>query len=252
MSELRPCALIPTLDNPTTIERVVAGVRRHIDEIIVVDDGSGEAGRAAIERLRGEHGVQVLRHERNQGKGKAAMAGFRLARDRGFTHALMIDADGQHDPDDIPAFLAAGRASPRALVIGQPRFDHTAPRARVIGREISTFWVAVETLSRRIGDPLCGYRLYPVDAALASGVRGARMDFDPEIAVRMVRKGTPVAHVPVQVRYFTREEGGVSHFDYLHDNLRISRMHTRLVIEGIFGWLARPVRALIAPREPGS
>jgi hypothetical protein len=123
-------------------------------------------------------------------------------------------------------------------------FDATAPRSRLIGRQLSRFWVHVETLSRQISDPLCGFRCLPLDptvALLARHPLGDRMDFDPEIAVRLVWEGLDVVNVPTRVRYFA---DGVSHFQLLHDNVRISWAHTRLV----FGMLRR-LRRLLARRR---
>jgi glycosyltransferase involved in cell wall biosynthesis len=227
----RICALIPTFDNPLTIEAVVRDVRKHLGEVLVVDDGSGPAGREAAQRLADEGLARVHRREVNGGKGAAVKTGLRLAHELGFSHALQIDADGQHCIDDVPRFLAAARARPEALVLGAPRFDASQPRGRAIGRQISRFWVNLETGGRVIADPQCGFRVYPVAEALAARAWGNRMQFDQELPVRMVWRGVPVVNLGTRVRYLRAEEGGVSHFQMLRDNLRISAMHTRLVIE---------------------
>ena len=237
MSErFRPCAIVPTYDNPATVGAVVERVRARVPDVIVVDDGSGEPGRRAVEALASAPGVRVHRRAKNGGKGAAVKDGFRIARRLNFTHALQVDADGQHDLGDIPRFLEAARARPGALILGSPLFDASAPRARVIGRRITRFWARIETGGRpAIGDPLCGFRVYPLDAAIRANARGNAMDFDPEIAVRMVWAGAPVVNLPTRVRYFSREEGGVSHFRAVRDDALISWMHTRLVV----GALAR-------------
>jgi glycosyltransferase involved in cell wall biosynthesis len=230
----RPCAIIPTYDNPFTVGSVVEGVRRWIPDVIVVDDGSGPAGRQAVEALDGTVGVRTHRRARNGGKGAAVKDGFRIASDLGFTHALQIDADGQHETADVPRFLAAARANPRALVLGEPLFDASAPRARMIGRRITRFWATIETYGRRIiHDPLCGFRVYPLDAASRAGAKGDAMDFDPEIAVRLVWEDVPVVNLPTRVCYLPREAGGVSHFRIVRDDALISWMHTRLVFGAV-------------------
>lgn len=242
----RVCAVIPTFDNPATIGAVVEGVRRHIDVVIVVDDGSGERARDAIDALAQAGLVRLVRRPHRGGKGAAVKDGLREALARGFTHALQIDADGQHDADAIPRFLEASLNAPAALVAGAPVFDPSAPRGRLLGRKVSIFWAMVELGRRAIADPLCGYRVYPVAAALAAGARGDAMDFDPEIAVRMARAGAPIVNVPTHVRYVPRAEGGVSHFRMVRDNLLISRMNAGLCVEGLLGllsprrWGARP------------
>ncbi len=155
--------------------------------------------------------------------------GLAAAREFGFTHALQVDADGQHDLADVPRFLAASREAPDALILGCPVFDASAPGVRRRGRKVSIFWTTLETGGRVIADPLCGFRVYPVEAALRAGAKGERMEFDPEIAVRMVWDGSRVVNLPTRVRYLSPEEGGVSHFRMFRDNVRIIWAHTRLV-----------------------
>jgi polyprenyl-phospho-N-acetylgalactosaminyl synthase len=239
---MRVCALIPTYENESTLERVVHAVREHLPDVIVVDDGSGPAARAVAERLASERLVHAVFRAHNGGKGAAVKSGLEKAAALGFTHAVQIDADGQHEAGDIPRLLEASRAEPNALVLGQPVFDESAPRGRRIARLVSVFWCAVETASLRIGDPLCGFRVYPVDAALAAGAKGDAMDFDPEIAVRLAWAGHPIVHVRTHVRYLSREDGGVSHYRFVRDTLLISWMHTRLCTRGLLlllGWRPR-------------
>lgn len=241
---MKTCAVIPTYDNPDTLERVVREVRAHLPDVVVVDDGSGPAARAVAERLAALGLATVVHRAQNGGKGAAVKTGLEKAHALGFSHALQIDADGQHAIDDIPRMLEASREAPDALVLGQPIFDASAPASRRIGRKISVFWCAVETLSLRVGDPLCGFRVYPVAAALAARARGNAMDFDPEIAVRLAWAGHPIRHVRTKVRYLPREEGGVSHFRAGRDTWLISAMHTMLCTIGFFRLLAWPVRRL--------
>jgi polyprenyl-phospho-N-acetylgalactosaminyl synthase len=231
---LRVCALVPTYDNPRTLRGVVERLRAAMRaaevpaEVVVVDDGSGPEGREAAAALAREGLAHVHRRAQNGGKGAAVKDGFRAALELGFTHALQVDADGQHDLADVPRFLQAARERPEALVLGLPVFDDSAPGARRKGRLFSRFWTDLETGGRVIQDPLCGYRLYPLEPALRAGARGDRMDFDVEIAVRMVWAGCPVVSLPTKVRYLSAEQGGVSHFRMWHDNALISWAHTRL------------------------
>lgn len=239
---MRVCAIIPTYDNASTIEQVVEDVRAHVDDVIVVDDGSAAEARAVAAKIAASGRAHVVLRATNGGKGAAVKSGLVEADRRGFTHALQIDADGQHASADIPRLLAESAAHPTALVLGQPRFDASAPRGRMIARRISVFWCAVETFSRSVGDPLCGFRVYPVQAALAANARGEKMDFDPEIAVRLAWAGHPIRHVSTPVRYLARAEGGVSHYRLWSDTALISWMHTRLVFGGIarlFGWRSK-------------
>lgn len=254
MKPFRPCIVIPTYDNPATIDRVARAAAAFWPEVVVVDDGSGPEAAQRIDGLVREGVVKLYRRARNGGKGAAVKDGLRFARSLGYSHALQVDADGQHALDDIPRFLEAARRDPERLVLGQPKFDASVPKARLYGRRISVFWAAIETLGDRVGDPLCGFRVYPIDAALAANARGDRMDFDPEVIVRMVWAGVPVTKLETAVRYVAASDGGVSHFQGVRDNVRISLVHSRLVIElivrgvlALFG--ARTLR--LAPRSVG-
>lgn len=226
----QPCAVIPTYDNPATVRAVVEAVRAHVADVVVVDDGSGAAGRAAVDAITSSGLAHLERHARNAGKGAAVKSGFTAAQRLGATHVLQVDADGQHDLGDVPRFLAEARAHPDALILGRPVFDATQPRSRAFARQLSIFWVSVETGGRAIADPQCGFRVYPLAAALAARARGDHMEFDLELPVRMVWAGTPVRNIPTRVRYLSADEGGVSHYDVLRDTARISWLHVRLAL----------------------
>jgi len=242
MPDFRPCVIIPTYDNPATIRAVVEEARRYVPDVLVVDDGSHAEGRAACEALARDGLAEVHHRPENGGKGAAVKDGFRLAHARGFTHAVQVDGDGQHDLDRIPEFVEVARAHPEALILGYPVYDHTLHRGRYVARLVTRFWNFVEVLGPTIGDSMCGFRVYPLEAALASGTRGDRMDFDIEIPVRMVWNGVPVRNEPIPVRYLTAEEGGVSHYRHFHDTLKISLLHNRLVVEGFLRLLTWPFR----------
>jgi glycosyltransferase involved in cell wall biosynthesis len=235
----RPCAVIPTYDNPLTIARVVADVRRHVDDVLIVDDGSGDEGRRVIEGIVKAGSARVVHRERNGGKGAAVKTGLAFARELGFSHALQIDADGQHDPDDIPRFVAQASGQPEAAVLGHPVWDETMPRGRRAAHGITNFWTRVETAGRSIVDPQCGYRVYPLAATLGVGAKADRMDFDIEVAVRLVWAGVPIINVPTRVRYLPKVAGGVSHFRLVRDNLAITWMHIRLVAASLLWRLGR-------------
>jgi glycosyltransferase involved in cell wall biosynthesis len=249
MKPFRVCALLPTYDNPLTLAEVVRQVRATLPDVLVVDDGSRGPGREAAQALARQGLARVIRRERNGGKGAAVKDGFRLARDLGFTHALQIDADGQHDPDAIPNFLEVSRQQPETLVLGYPVFDDSAPELRRRGRLISRFWTDIEAGKGRIRDPLCGFRVYPIEAALRAGARGDHMEFDGEIAVRMVWLGCSVVNLPIHVRYLKPERGGTSHFRMVRDNLLITWAHTRLCTSALLERFTRRFRGS-GPRSP--
>ncbi|WP_426700161.1 glycosyltransferase family 2 protein [Rhodanobacter sp. Col0626] len=226
-----PCALIPIYNHKDTIARTVQTLRAHGLPVMIVDDGSNAATRSVLDALAdGSDDIHLLRLPHNQGKGRALTTGLLAARDKGYTHALQIDADGQHDTADVPRFIAEARANPFAMICGRAVYDDSVPRARLYGRYLTHVCVWMETLSLAIDDSMCGYRLYPLSTTCAEIARAplpARMDFDTEIAVRLCWRGVPVRNLPTRVIY---PENGLSHFRMLHDNLRITAMHTRLLL----------------------
>jgi glycosyltransferase involved in cell wall biosynthesis len=236
----RIAAVVPTLDNPRTVRGVVEGVRAHLTDVIVVDDGSGTEGRAACEALQRDGLAIVHRLDRNRGKGAAVKAGFEVAHGRGCTHVFQVDADGQHDLACLPEFLRVAQEHPDALVLGYPVYDQTAPAHRMTARQVTKFWVDRET-GGAVRDAMIGCRIYPLATSRTSGTRGNRMDFDVEIAVRMARAGVAVINLPVRVRYLTAAEGGISHFQPVRDIVRLSWMHSRLCTGISVRWLLRKV-----------
>ncbi|MBC8739043.1 glycosyltransferase family 2 protein [Paraburkholderia sp. UCT31] len=232
-----PCIVIPIYNHKDAIGASVAHLAVHGLPIFVVDDGSDAPTRRVLAALALQYAQQMtlLRLPANGGKGAAVMAGLRAARAAGYTHALQIDADGQHDATDVPRFIDAARAEPGALILGRPVYDDSVPKARLYGRYLTHVWVWIETLSLTIRDSMCGFRLYPLALAceLIDSVRlPTRMDFDIEILVRLYWRRAAFRSIPTRVTYAA---DGVSHFDVLWDNVRISRSHTRLV----FGMLWR-------------
>jgi glycosyltransferase involved in cell wall biosynthesis len=224
--------VVPTFNHWAVLPEVVARLRGEELAVFVIDDGSAEPARSAIAALAAPaERVVVVRHEANQGKGAAVLTGFARAGAAGFSHALQVDADGQHDLSVLPRLLAAARRHPNALVCGAPVYDASAPAARRIGRWVTRFWVTVETLCTGLPDTMCGLRVYPlavVERLIARPRLGRQMEFDTEVLVRLVREGTPLAVVPVAVRY---DAANLSNFALFADNWRISRMHARLVLE---------------------
>ncbi|HVW70404.1 MAG TPA: glycosyltransferase family 2 protein [Steroidobacteraceae bacterium] len=226
--------LIPSYNpGPKVFETVRAAREQWYPVWVVVDgstDGTGEALRDLASR---DPGLRVIFRPRNGGKGAAVLEGLVQAEVEGFTHVLTMDSDGQHPADRIPAFMAASQAQPRAMVLGEPVFDASAPGIRIKGRKISNWWANLETLWSGIHDSLFGFRVYPIAPLLRvmrSSLWMRRFDFDVEAVVRLSWAGLPAINLPAPVRYFTPAEGGVSHFNYLRDNVLLSSMHSRLLL----------------------
>ncbi len=244
---MRLCAIIPTYNNPATLAEQVRRVRAHISDVVVIDDGSSEPARTIAQELAASGQCTLVVREHNGGKGAAVKTGFAWAHEHGFDYALQIDADLQHNSDDIPKLIAAITADP-TLVLAQPVFDSSAPKGRLRARKITQFMAMVETLGTKVGDPLCGFRVYPVEPAIAVKARGDAMDFDPEIAVRLQWAGVEIVHVPTPVVY-TR--GGVSHYRGLTDTLLIAGAHTWLCTEGVLRLITKPFRWLFSRLRRG-
>ena len=243
--------LIPSYNTGPKLFATVAEARAQWNPVWVVIDGSTDGTGAELQRRTADDpGVRVLRLPENQGKGAAILAGLQAAAASGFTHALTMDSDGQHEAAVIPGFMAASQREPRAMILGIPVFDASAPRLRVEGRRVSNWWANLETLWLGINDSLCGFRVYPIAdlrAVMEKSRWMRRFDFDVEAAVRLTWRGLDLVNKRVAIRYFRPEEGGVSHFRYGRDNLLLAGMHARLML----GFLLR-LPALLLRRARSS
>ena len=231
--------LIPSYNPGPAVLATVQAARAQWPVVWVVDDGSNDGSTASLQELAAsDPGLHLIVLPRNSGKGAAVLAGLEAAATAGFTHVLTMDADGQHPAALIPDFMAASQAAPAAMILGKPVFGPEAPALRVNGRKVSNGWANFETLWMGIGDSLYGFRVYPI-APLMRIMRGRRwmrrFDFDPEAVVRLCWAGVQPINKDAPVRYLSAEEGGVSHFRYLRDNILLTWMHTRLFL----GFLGR-------------
>lgn len=227
----RICIVVPVFNHGSSAIALARKLKPFGLQAFMVNDGSDAACCAELHDLAKRNDwIQIFDHPENRGKGAAVLTGLRAAQAQGHTHAVQIDADGQHDPDDIPRFLRLAKANPKSLIVGHPEFDDSVPKVRLIARYITHVWVWIETLSFTIRDSMCGFRVYPLEPVirLAERVRlGRRMDFDPEVLVRLHWEGVSIISVSTKVTY---PIGGHSHFKLWHDNCLITWMHTRLVV----------------------
>lgn len=230
MPVFKPCIVIPVYDHEVAITAVVERLRTQQFPVLLVDDGSSAACAAVLDQLAALPDVSLLRHERNRGKGAAVTTGLRGAQRAGFTHALQVDADGQHALEDAAAFIEAARATPAAMICGRPVFDASIPKVRFYGRYLTHALVWLETLSLDIRDSMCGFRVYPLQPVLALLDRarlGQRMDFDTEVLVRLHWRAVPMRWLDTRVSY---PLDGVSHFRLFKDNALMTRLHVRLLL----------------------
>ncbi|WP_318439826.1 glycosyltransferase family 2 protein [Photobacterium leiognathi] len=235
MSAFNPCFLIPCYNHGATVPAVIDALTSYDFPIIIVDDGSELATRKILSEQAKRPNITIVTLPKNQGKGGAVIAGIKQADRLGFSHALQIDADGQHDLAALPKLLEASQAHPEALISGQPIYDDSVPKSRLYGRYATHIWVWIETLSFNIKDSMCGFRSYPIRPivnVINHNQLGLRMDFDTEIMVRFYWDDGDIRFIDTKVIY---PEDGISHFDALWDNVKISWMHTKL----FFGMLPR-------------
>jgi glycosyltransferase involved in cell wall biosynthesis len=243
----RACLVVPVFNHGNGAVALARKLEPLNIPTFLVNDGSDLKTYDALHKLAADYDwLTVIDHPENQGKGAAVLSGLRAGHAAGFSHALQIDADGQHDSSEIPHFLSVAEAHPQAVITGQPEYDESVPKGRLFARYITHVWVWIETLSFTIKDSMCGFRVYPLMPVLAVANRthiGLRMDFDPEILVRLHWEGLDILSLPTRVSY---PADGQSHFRLWHDNCLISWMHTRLVVEML--WKVLRLKS-IGPRK---
>lgn len=224
----RPCAVVPVYNHESTLPAVVHSLLEDALPCVLVDDASKPVAAAVIDALALHPQVHLVRHASNRGKGAAVTSGLREAARLGFSHALQVDADGQHDLAAVSLFLDRACQAPGALICGYPQYDSSVPKGRLYARYLTHVWVWINTLSLSIRDSMCGFRVYPLRQTLAlldSTRLGTRMDFDTEVLVRLHWRRQPMVWLPTRVHY---PSDGISHFRLWQDNLLISCMHARL------------------------
>jgi glycosyltransferase involved in cell wall biosynthesis len=224
--------LIPSYNpGPKVFSTVHAALQQWAPVWVVIDGSTDHSEQRLSEMAAAEPNLRVSVLPKNSGKGAAVLFGMHEAQALGFTHVLTMDSDGQHPAESIAPFMRTSSASPAAMVLGKPIFDSSAPGLRVKGRKISNWWANLETLWAGIDDSLFGFRVYPIDPLISVMRRQRwmrRFDFDVEAVVRLCWRGVTPINLPAKVRYFSPEEGGISHFKYWRDNALLTWMHFRL------------------------
>jgi glycosyltransferase involved in cell wall biosynthesis len=234
---MKICVIVPVYNHENAILHVVGKLKAYEIPCLLVNDGSSIAcSKVLADCARNESTwITLISRSENGGKGTAVVDGFKEAMRLGFSHAIQIDADGQHDLNDIPEFIEASRLNPEAMILGTPIFDDSVPKERLYGKKITNLWIGINTLSFSIADGMCGFRLYPlaaVERLISKTLIAKRMDFDIDIVVRLYWQGLEVINIPTAVTYPC---DGISHFKLWRDNLMISTTHARL----FFGMLIR-------------
>ncbi len=240
----KPFVLIPSYNTGPILEATVKEVLANTlwPVCVVVDGSTDDSEKAVVDLAAKESRLVVLIKDKNEGKGAAVRTGLLENVSSGYSHVLVMDADGQHPAQEINRFIQCAADHPEAMILGQPVFDSDVPWERLYGRKLSVWLVFLEVSGSAIGDPLYGFRVYPIESLLAvmeKPGRSNRYDFDPEVAVRLNWMGVSALKVAAPVKYVSEELGGVSHFHYFRDNFRFVCLHLRLLVQAPFQWLKR-------------
>ena len=234
----KPIIIIPFFNHGTALKKIVPGLKKTGFPILLINDGSNKENTAILKDVCQKSGFFYEANAKNGGKGAAVKTGLKWATKKGYTHALQIDADGQHDLKDVDDFLKMAQKNPNAIISGQPLYDDKAPKSRLYGRKITNFWVWIETFGKLKLDTMCGFRVYPLSKIqkVLPVVWFNRMGFDIEILVKSFLNGVPLVEKQTKVIYQT---DGVSHFRPFKDNVEISCVHTCLCIYSIWKLLTK-------------
>jgi glycosyltransferase involved in cell wall biosynthesis len=224
--------VVPVFNNGATVKEVALGCRKHLAHVLVVDDGSTDMDVAA---LFADTDVEVLVHSRNRGKGAALLSALEWVRERGATWMVCIDADGQHNPDDLPLFFPMLGNNPSSIVVGARDFSgENIPEGSKFGRKFSNFWIKLEC-GAKMSDSQSGFRAYPVELLSQMNLRGSRYDFEVEVLTKAVWHGLSIREVPISVHYPPKEER-ISHFDQWKDNVRLTGRGFLILLVCALGW----------------
>ncbi|KAF3981370.1 MAG: glycosyltransferase family 2 protein [Methylococcales symbiont of Hymedesmia sp. n. MRB-2018] len=226
---MKICLVIPVYNHEKAIVQIIAALEKTQLPCFLINDGSSNECSTVLQNIaQQKHWVTLYQRTENGGKGAAVIDGLKLAFDTGFSHAIQIDADGQHCLEDIIKFQQAAEQQPEKMILGAPKYDKKVPKGRLYGRQFTNLWIWINTLSFAIKDGMCGFRCYPlaaVNKVLKSTTLGQRMDFDIEILVRLYWQGLDIVNIETQVNY---PLDGISHFNMLKDNILISKKHAQL------------------------
>ena len=235
-------AIIPTYNNACTIAEVISGVRKFLTGVIVINDGSTDT---TAEELMQCDGIEIISFPENRGKGVALRAGFEKATERGFTHVITIDGDGQHLTDDISVFIEKIYKEPDTLWVGNRTLAYEKgdkpPARSSIGRKFGNFWYRFST-GIKLHDTQCGFRAYPLNGIMSLKCKGERYEYEQEVLIKAAWSGVAVSEVPIKLYYLSAEKV-VSHFRPFRDFMRVSKVNSVAALTRIF----LPFKALDVP-----
>ncbi|HIP51071.1 MAG TPA: glycosyltransferase family 2 protein [Campylobacterales bacterium] len=217
--------VIPVYNNPKTIEKVVEDALLLNMQVIVIDDGSEISVESLVPK---DENLLFVRHELNKGKGEALLTAAKTAKEQGFEHMIAIDGDGQHYPSEVKKLLPL--IEENTIVIGNRKFKEDVPNSSKFGRAFSNFWIFTES-GRWLDDTQSGFRSYPL-SILELDLKQSHYDFEIEVLIKHLWKKRQIKEVEIEV-YYPPKGTRVSHFDKVTDNVRLSKLHSRLVFKNI-------------------
>jgi len=228
MDNFKPLIVIPLYNQASMVRKVVTKSMLYCPNILVIDDGSSDAGISMVRDL----GIGLISYAKNKGKGHAIILGAQYAKNGNWTHILTIDADGQHYPADIEKLLKAAKENPNDIIIGNRDFSGASiPKLSKFGRKFSGFWARVQT-GKKIIDIQSGFRVYPMSVFNKFKLFSNRFDFEVEIIIKAIWAGFCVREIPVSV-YYPKKSERVSHFKIVQDNARLAVLNTYLTIRSM-------------------
>lgn len=240
MKNLSCCVIIPTYNNSATLSGVIDSVLKYTDDIIIINDGSTDNTSVILNNY---NFIDIVKINKNKGKGHALKIGFRHANYKGFRYAITIDSDGQHSARDIPAFLDKIEEEPDTIIVGARNMTQDGiPGKSSFGHKFSNFWFRFET-GKKLPDTQSGFRLYPLNRINKMKFFTRKYEFEIEILVRSSWKGIPITYVPINVYYAPHGER-ISHFRPFTDFTRVSILNINFVLIAIF--LIKPFNFLKA------
>ncbi len=220
--------VIPVYNNASTIESIAMECSRFVPNVLVVDDGSTDID---IAGLFSGTPIKVISHKSNMGKGAAILSALAYIKEQNGRFLITIDADGQHVPEDLNKFLQVlNQGDDDFLLVGVRDFNNeTIPGLSKFGRKFANFWFTIET-GEMLSDCQSGFRAYPVRHLSKLDIRAKRYDFETEVLAKLAWGGVKIKTIDIKVWYPDNPEDRISHFRKVSDNLRISAVHTKLVL----------------------
>jgi UDP-N-acetylglucosamine---dolichyl-phosphate N-acetylglucosaminyltransferase len=213
----RVIALIPAFNEAARVADVVTRTRPHVREVVVIDDGSVDETANVAQAA----GARVIRHEQNKGKGAAIVTALECFDKSDAEFAILLDADGQHDPAEIPKFIDAAKESGAAIVVGTRMSDtKEMPLVRLWTNQF-TSWVTGKLARQKISDSQCGFRLLRHSVLRDLKLSTARFETETEMLIQAGRAGHKIVGVAIRTIY---ETGRASHIHPLHDTARFFKL----------------------------